>query len=362
MTDRERLDDRTLGRRVLVIAGVLLAVLAVSWLVVTLRSLLFMVVVSVFVAITLMPPVHFLVNRGWRRGAATGVVFLGAFLGLVLFLWALAPVVINQVGSLIEALPDLVVAGTAFLEDTFGFDLSEFDPSSAGRDLADSIAPVGQVVVGGLVGLGATIAGFLIFVTTVALFSFYMVADFPRLQSTVLTFLPAEGQRRAMHIWDVAVEKMGGYVYSRLVLAVISGGLSALFLWALDVPFALSLGVWVGVISQAIPVVGTYLAGFLPAVVALSSQGARTMLWVILIFVGYQQVENYLIAPPLTRRTMAIHPAVSVAAILAGGALMGGIGVVLALPVTGIVQALVSEMRRRHDLILDDVPVDSGAE
>lgn len=362
MTEPQNLDDRTLVRRVLVIAGVMLSILAGLWLVVALRSLLFMVVVSVFVAVTLMPPVHFLANRGWRRGAATGVVFLAAFLGLALFLWALAPVVINQVGSLIDSLPDLVVAGAAFLQDTLGFDLSEFDPRAAGADLAESIAPFGQVLVGGLVGLGATIAGFLIFVTTVALFSFYMVADFPRLQSTVLSFLPADGQRHAMRVWDVAVEKMGGYVYSRLVLAVISGGLSALFLWALDVPFALSLGVWVGVISQAIPVIGTYLAAFLPAVVALSSRGAGAMLWVIIIFVAYQQVENYLIAPPLTRRTMAIHPAVSVAAILAGGALMGAIGVVLALPVTGIVQALVSETRRRHDLVIDNAPAapDSG--
>ena len=77
----------------------------------------------------------------------------------------------------------------------------------------------------------------------------------------------ADRQRGALHIWDVAVEKMGGYIYSRLILALLSGT-PALFLTILGVPFAVSLGIWVGVLSQFIPVVGTYLAAILPAVVA----------------------------------------------------------------------------------------------
>ena len=74
-----------------------------------------------------------------------------------------------------------------------------------------------------------------------------------------------------MNVWDIAVEKMGGYIYSRLILAFIGGGLAGIFLSIMDVPFALSLGIWVGVLSQLIPVVGTYLAAILPAIVALSS-------------------------------------------------------------------------------------------
>jgi predicted PurR-regulated permease PerM len=147
---------------------------------------------------------------------------------------------------------------------------------------------------------------------------------------------------------------MGGYIYSRLILALLSGMLTALFLTILDVPFAVSLGVWVGVLSQFIPVVGTYLAAILPAVVALSSRGVGTMLWVILYFLAYQQIENYLIAPRITERTMEIHPAVSIGAIIIGSALLGPIGVILALPMAGIIQALISETRSHHAVILDD--------
>ena len=77
------------------------------------------------------------------------------------------------------------------------------------------------------------------------------------------------------------------------------------------------------------------------------------MIWVIIFFVAYQQVENLLLSPRITKRTMSIHPAVSIAAIIIGGQLMGAIGIILALPMAGIIQALISESSRRHELFLD---------
>ena len=83
----------------------------------------------------------------------------------------------------------------------------------------------------------------------------------------------------------------------------------------------MALGIWVGVLSQFIPVIGTYLAAILPALVALSATDITTTLWVVVYFIAYQQVENFLIAPRITKRTMEIHPAISIAAIIIGGGL-----------------------------------------
>jgi predicted PurR-regulated permease PerM len=189
-----------------------------------------------------------------------------------------------------------------------------------------------------------------------------MLAELPKLQRTVLSFMPEEQQRHAIHIWDVAVEKMGGYIYSRLILAVISAVLTTTFLTFLEVPFAVSLGIWVGTLSQFVPVVGTYFAAILPAVVALTLVDGITAIWVVLFLVAYQQVENYLISPRITKRTMEIHPAVSVAAIIIGGTLLGGIGVILALPMAGIIQAIVGESRMSYDVILEDAtPAEEGS-
>ena len=346
-------DHRWFIRRTLTVAVVVLAVAAVIWLSLLLRNVIFMVFVALFVAVALEPPVQYLAKRGWRRGAGTGVVFLAAFLLVVVFIWALAPLFVRQVEELINALPGLVESTLLFLQDTFGFDLSEVDPAQIGRDVLEGVQNIGGAVAGGVLGLASTVFGFLIFATTVALFSFYMLADLPKLQHTVLSFMPEEQQKKALRVWVVAVEKMGGYIYSRLILAAVSAIITYIFLTMLDVPFAISLGIWVGILSQFVPVVGTYLASILPAVVALTFRDVATALWVVVFFVAYQQVENYLIAPRITKRTMEIHPAISVGAIIVGGTLLGGIGVIFALPMAGIIQALISESRNSYEVIED---------
>lgn len=345
--------DGVFVRRTLTVALVLLGVAAVLWLAFELSNILFMVFVSIFVTVAFEPPVHFLAKRGWRRGSATGVVFLAALVLAVLFVWALVPLFVEQMERLINAIPGMVESFLLFLEDTFNFDLADIDPEEVGRNLLNSVQNVSGVVAGGVVGLASTLFGFLFFATTVALFSFYMIAELPQLQRTVLSFMPEGQQRRAMHIWDVAVEKMGGYIYSRLILAVVSATITYIFLTILGVPFALSLGIWVGTLSQFVPVVGTYLASILPALVALTFNDVWTAIWVVVFFVAYQQLENYLISPRITRRTMEIHPAISVAAIIIGGTLLGGMGVILALPMAGIIQAIISESRKSYDVILD---------
>lgn len=355
MTERAAEADRRLFvRRTLTIAIVLLAVAAVVWLAFRLSNFLFMVFVALFVAIAFEPPVHYLERKGWRRGAATGVVFLVAFALFVLFMWALLPLFVDQVQRLIEAVPNLVESMITFLQDNFGFELSGVNPEQVARDLLGSVQNLTGVVANGVIGIASSVFSSVIFATTVALFSFYMIAELPKLQRTVLSFLPEESQRKALHVWDVAVEKMGGYVYSRLILAVVSAIVTYLFLSFLGVPFSISLAIWVGILSQFVPVVGTYLASILPAIVALTFNDVATAIWVVLFFVGYQQLENYLISPRITKRTMEIHPAVSVGAIIIGGTLMGGIGVVLALPVAGIIQAIISESRKPYEVVIDD--------
>lgn len=342
--------DRLFRRRVVTVVVILLLVGAGLWFVDQISSLLFMVFVALFVAVAMEPPVHTLAKRGWSRGGATALVFLAAVIVTAIFLIALVPLLVSQVSQLVDELPRYVESVSALLEDWFGLEISQTeitDQSNAAQDwLAENVGSL----LGGVVGFGSTVFGFVFFVITVGLFSFYMVAELPKLQQTVLSVLTPERQKRAIAIWETAVEKMGGYIYSRLILAVLGGTISAVFLTALKVPFSVPLGIWIGVLSQFIPVVGTYLAAILPAVVALSVS-ETTALWVVVFFVIYQQIENFVISPKITERTMAIHPAVSVAAIIAGGSILGPIGIILALPFAAIVQALISTSIHRHEVL-----------
>ena len=170
-------------KRTFAVAGALVVVGAGAWLAWTLRNLLFMVFVAVFVAVAFEPPVHTLEKRGWKRGAATGVVFLAAFALIVAFLWLLAPLFVEQIRQLVEATPDFIAAVAEFLREELGFEISEFDPEAAGESQTGLLQSLGGTLAGGVLGLTAGVIGFFVFATTVALFSFYMVAELPKKDS-----------------------------------------------------------------------------------------------------------------------------------------------------------------------------------
>jgi len=111
-----------------------------------------------------------------------------------------------------------------------------------------------------------------------------------------------------------------------------------------------ALGIWVGLVSQFLPVIGTYLAGVLPVLVALLDDPIRA-LWVLIVIVIYQQIENYLFAPRITARTLELHPAVAFSAAIAGAAMLGPVGAVLALPACATVQGFLSEWGPSHDVV-----------
>jgi predicted PurR-regulated permease PerM len=102
-----------------------------------------------------------------------------------------------------------------------------------------------------------------------------------------------------------------------------------LALTLIGVPYPLALAAWVGLVSQFVPTVGTYLAGALPVLIALFHDPVDA-LWVLAFILVYQQFENIVLSPRVTARTMSLHPAVAFGAVIAGGAALGPIGALLA--------------------------------
>lgn len=352
MFDSRSAGPQWLPRAVLTVALVLLGVLSLVWVASRLRTLLLIVFISLFVSVALEPAVQFLSKRGWKRGLATGVVFVFVFLVGSGFVASLVPLFVSQATGLVENLPTYIENLQGFIDDHEWIDVDLVDSQIASQleNLSEVIGEYGGRVAGGVFAVGNTVFSALFRLVTIALFSYYMVADGPRMRRTVLSFLPPRRQREVLRIWEIAVEKTGGYVYSRLILAVVAAVFTAFVLTALGIPYAIALGLWVGVLSQFVPVVGTYVSAVLPLVVALFQSPVKA-LWVLVALVAYQQVENFLVAPRITARTMAIHPAVSVGAVIAGASLLGGIGAVLALPVAATIQALVSTALERHELV-----------
>ena len=317
-----------------------------------LHTLFVLLLVALFLSLAIEPGVDRLARRGWRRGRATAVILLAFFAATAVFVGAIGTLVATQTADLLQNSERYVNRTVDFLNDTFN---ANIDPAEVNEAIQDPNGPVQQFIKSQqdeALQLSVAALGGLLQAFSVLLFTFYLVADGPRLRRAICSRLPPDRQRRVLDTWDLAITKTGGYLFSRALLAL----LSAFFHWiafqALGTPAPVALALWVGIVSQFLPVVGTYLAGILPALLTFIDSPFRALL-VVVVVVVYQQMENYLFAPRITARTMELHPAVAFGSAIAGAAVLGPVGAVLALPAAAMGSALASAGGMRHDVITD---------
>ena len=320
------------------------------------HALVVLLLVSLFLSLAVEPGVNRLANRGWRRGTATVVILTGVLVAFLVFLVAIGALVGQQIAELLGNSEKYVTRTVNFLNDTFGahIDASQVideinNKDGAVQNFIDSQQT--KVVDLSLAALGLLVQGL-----SVMLFTFYLVADGPKLRRVICSRLRPDRQRSVLDTWELAIEKTGGYLYSRAMLAGLAAFSHWVVLQALGTKAPVALALWVGVISQFLPVVGTYIAGALPVLITFIDSPTKAL--VVLVFVViYQQVENYLFLPRITSRTMDLHPAVAFGSAIAGAAVLGAVGAILAIPGAAMVQALLSNTGQRHEVIDSDLTV-----
>ena len=340
------------------VAMVAVAFIAGFWLLNQLQGFLITLLLSLFLGFALEPAVNSLARRGLRRGLATLIVMLIVFAAMGFFAFVIGALVVEQSTAIADDFPSYVDQVTRYLNDHFGVDI---------QSQTDEIKAFGLDSLGGLAGnaidIFTTFIGVVFQLFTITLFTYYFAARGPELRRTVCSMLPPRLQTEVIRAWDLAIDKTAGFLYSRVLLGFVSAVAHYIALRALDVPYAITLALWIGLVSQFIPTVGTYLAGALPILVALSVS-PKTALAVLIFVIIYQQVENYLLAPPLTARTMQINPAVAFGAVIVGATIFGIPGAFLALPMIATGTAFVGAFIKRHELVQHasltvDLPDDS---
>ena len=313
------------------------------------------ILVSLFLSFAIEPAVGYLAKRGWRRGIATGLVFLAVFAVIAALIALLIPAIVTGTEQLIAALPDLVHNLARYLRP-LGIQVNQVNIEDQLRKYGSQLLAGAGTLLGGIVRVATGIVGGVFQALAIALFTFYMVAQGPQMRRTVFSRFRPERQRRILFIWEQAIEQTGGYFYSRLLLAVINGALMYAVLRWRSVPFAAPLALFEGIVSEFIPIVGTYIAGAVPVLVALLYDPVDALIVLIWILV-YQQIENYFLSPRLTARTMALPAPVAFAAALIGGALGGILFAFLALPAAGVILAAVRTYGRYYEVVEDDKTV-----
>ena len=311
---------------------------------------LLLLVIALFIALAIEPGTNRLARRGMKRGVATGLILAAVAVVASLFIGVMGALVADQASELSDNRDQYVVDVVDFLNDTFGTDLNSVeildsidDPKGPVREFLNSQADRA-------VQLGVSAFSTLFQVFSILLFTFYFAADGPRLRRTICSWLRPQRQRVVLDVWELAVDKTGGYLSSRAILAVVSSFLHWIAFQAIGTPAPVALALWVGVVSQFLPVIGIYVAGALPLLLTVIDSPLKA-LFVLGFIVVYQQIENFLIAPKITAQKMQLHAGVAFASAIIGGAVLGPTGAILGLPAAAVIQGVLSSVGERYEVV-----------
>ncbi|WP_327086994.1 AI-2E family transporter [Nonomuraea sp. NBC_01738] len=316
--------------------GVLTAI-ALAQMVVHSLSVIILVVVAMFLAVGLNPAVESLQRRGLARRWAISIVFAGVIVGFTLFGLAVVPPVSKQLAEFIAAVPQLLT------------DLGQ-NPTLRQLDADYQILPqlsglagqLGPQLATGIMGAGLVVLDGVFTTVTLLVLMLYFLGSLHTIKQYMLRLVPASRRTRTAALTEEILGGIGGYVAGNVLISVIAGVLTWIFLSIADVKYALALALVVA-LTDLIPLVGATIGAVAVTGVAFIGSVPAGIACAI-FFLVYQQIENYVIYPRVMKRSVDVAPAVTVIAALFGGALLGIVGALLAIPVAAAIALIVREI------------------
>ena len=343
------LDPRFLRRTIVIILAAVLVFQLFEWTALRLAGFLFNILLAWLLAISFDPLVTGLARRGMPRALATTIVALGVTAAIALFLFLFGGALANQAAALVLSIPFLILDIVEWLNGTFDAGINPADITANLTLTTQQVADIAGSLAGGIIGVVASVFGVLFSFVTILVFSFYFSAASPSIKRFIASWLRPDRQLVFIEVWDISVRKAGGFVISRLALAVIASAAHAFFFWIIDVPYWLPMGIFAGFVSQFIPTVGTYIGIIVPMLFAAFND-PWDPLWIVIFATIYQQIENYILTPRVSTATMDINSGVALAAVFVGAALFGPIGAIIGIPLVAIIIAVIETYGRRYEI------------
>lgn len=304
------------------------------------KSVIILLVVSMFIAVGLNPLVEWFMRRGLKRGLAVAVVFLLMILAVAGVGFAIVPVVTEQINNLIRNAPDWLdlLTKSRTLEELN----NRYDFITKAKDYIQDPA-LAQRAFGGVLGVGKVVANALFSAFTILILTLYFLASLPSVKRAAYSLVPSSRRQRVAILGDEVLGRVGGYVSGQFLVAACAGFFMFVFLEIVGLnDYALALAIVV-MFTAFIPMVGGLIG-----VVLVAAIGFTDSLWTGIACLAYgiiyQQIENYLIAPRIMRRAVDIPGAVTVIAALLGGALLGVVGALLAIPTAAALLLIIREV------------------
>jgi predicted PurR-regulated permease PerM len=352
---------RRIGIAAWSIIGIAIVVAISIWLLIKIRIVFPPLVLAILVIYLLNPPITRLVGRGVPRPLAAVGVFVAGIGLVVLLAIGVYPLVRNQISEFAEDWPRFRSQLLQTVESTAGdlesrFDI-ELDTSSlecvlTGQARADGVdcsrvaGDIREAVTGQterITSIGVTVLEAALVFVIAPLLALYLLIDLPHLQRDLLHLFPESHRAEAADVGSKLGRAVGGFFRGQLLVAFIVGLLSALGFRLIGLPFWLVIGAIAGFFNL-IPLVGPFIGGAAGFIVGTISGGIGLGLKAAVVELIVQQIDNHLISPMVMRKTVQLHPATVMLALLAGGTLAGFWGVLLGVPAVAVCKIVLGHL------------------
>jgi predicted PurR-regulated permease PerM len=305
----------------LVVAGDILALIGLSW----------------FLALGLEPVVAWLTRHHLRRGLAVAIVVIVIVASVGGFIAAAIPILTAQTEAFIRHIPGYL----AEMKD-HSTTLGKLDERLHLQDRLSQLTKGGApTLMRGLLTAGEAVLTITVSSLVVLVLTVYLLVEQPRLRRLTYRLVPASRRPRVILIGDEVTGKVGAYVLGNLATSAIASAGTLVWLVAWGIPYPFLLAIMVG-IFDLIPIVGSTAAGAVVSLVALTVS-LPVALATLGFYVGYRYLEDYLIVPKIIGRTVQVPATTTLIAVLFGGAALGLLGALIAIPVAAAIDIVLRE-------------------
>jgi predicted PurR-regulated permease PerM len=287
------------------------------------------------------------------RGVAIFASFLILLAVLILAAYVIAPMVVSQVGALVTALPDLLQNLERSLTRVLNFldrrgllpDSPEAVAARLSEDFRNSLGVITNNIFGRTVGLVFGTFSYALTLFAVVFVAASLLANVRSFKAAYLTSVPARYRHDALALWNALGHALTRYLGGLALVLAIQGALSSFALFLIGVPYPLALGAWVS-ITAVIPYLGAWL-GAIPALLVAFSISPGTAVLTGLLFLAIQQLEGNVLTPRIQAQTIKVPSILVFLGVIAGGALAGLPGILMAVPVLATLRVLFDFFRVR---------------
>jgi predicted PurR-regulated permease PerM len=315
---------------------VLLACGAV-WLLVAIWPILLVIVVALMIAGALGPAVHWFEKRGMGRGWAIACVFGSVFVGVAAFAAISLPNLVAQLSDIVERLPRYQWQLAELLEKHRI--TAPLAASVRGAQSTQLTARAAQQVM----AYSAQIAEVIAYGVASVFLALYLVVDRDRMRGSLFALIPRRYHVRTSRVLLNLETIVGGYVRGQVITSVAMAAFTFVVLTVAGAPHALTIAVFAG-LTDVLPYIGGLLA-LVPAVLAASTAGLPIAGAVLVALVVYQELESRIVVPRVYGHVLRLPSAVVMVALLIGGAVLGILGALLALPIAAAIRMITEELR-----------------